>query len=195
LARHGAGRFGTTGIRRGTDNIEEFAKMSSSSRLEMAINRIQDSRLFTEQFLKDLTDAEWYWSPPQFTTHVAWQVGHLAVTQYNLCLRRVRGRTTDDESLISNPYIDAFKLGSKPVAKPEKNLPLDEIRHVFEAVHKQSIHELGGRNEADLDEPLEQPHPRFKTKLGAVEFCAQHELVHAGQIAMLRRLMGKPPLR
>ena len=169
--------------------------MSSSSRLEMAIDRIRDSRLFTEQFLKDLTDAEWYWSPPQFTTHVAWQVGHLAVSQYSLCLRRVRGRTTADESLISDAYIDAFKLGSKPVSEPEKNLPLDEIRHVFEAVHKQSIHELGGRSDAELDEPLEQPHPRFKTKLGAVEFCAQHELVHAGQIAMLRRLMGKPPLR
>jgi hypothetical protein len=161
----------------------------------MAIVRIRDSRLFTKQFLKDITDAEWYWSPPQFTTHVAWQVGHIAVSQYNLCLRRVRGRTTADELLISDAYIDAFKLGSKPIAELEKNLPLDEVRRVFEAVHEQCIQELGGRSETELDEPVEQPHPRFNTKLAAVEFCPQHELVHAGQIAMLRRLMGKPSLR
>jgi len=191
----GAGRFDITSIRRGTDIIEEFAKMSSSSRLEMAIDRIRASRLYTEQFLKDLTDAEWYWSPPQFTTHVAWQVGHLAVAQYNLCLRRVSGRTSADEPLISDAYIEAFKLGSKPIAEPKKNLPLDEIRRVFEAVHEQSIHELAGRSEAELDEPVEQPHPSIKTKLGAVEMCSQHEMAHAGQIAMLRRLMGKPPLR
>ena len=65
--------------------------MSFSSRLELAINRIRSSRLFTQQFLEDLTDAQWYWSPPQFTTHMAWQVGHIAVAEYNLCLRRVAG--------------------------------------------------------------------------------------------------------
>ena len=169
--------------------------MSSRSRLEMAINRMRGSRLFTQQFLGDLTDAEWFWSPPQFTTHVAWQVGHIAVAEYNLCLRRVRGRTTADQSLISDAYIEAFKLGSKPVAEPEKNPPLDEIRRVFDAVHEQSIDELSGRSESELDQPLAEPHPRFKTKFGAVDFSPQHEMVHAGQIAMLRRLMGKSPLR
>ena len=49
--------------------------------------------------------------------------------------------------------------------------------------------------DAELDAPIEQPHPAFKTKMEAVEFCSQHEMVHAGQLALLRRLMGKPPLR
>jgi uncharacterized damage-inducible protein DinB len=169
--------------------------MSSTSRLELAINRNRGSRLFTQQFLKDLTDAEWYWSPPQFTTHVAWQVGHIAVAEYSLCLRRVRGRTAADESLISDVFIEAFKMGSKPVAESEKNPPLDEMRRVFQAVHEQCVNELAGRSDAELDEPLAEPHPRFKTKLDAVEFSALHEMVHAGQIAMLRRLMGKVPLR
>jgi DinB superfamily len=169
--------------------------MSSISRLESTINRIRGSRLFTQQFLKDLTDGEWFWSPPQFTTHIAWQVAHIAVAEYGLCLRRVRGRTTADESLISDAFIEAFKLGSKPVAEPEKYPPLAEIRRVFDAVHEQAVNELIGRSEAELGEPLAEPHPRFKTKFDAIDFCPQHEMVHAGQIAMLRRLMGKPPLR
>src|SRR4051812_40591470 len=100
--------------------------MSTNSRLEAALERIRGSRAFAQQFLTDLTPAEWYWSPPQVTTHVAWQVGHLAVTQYNLCLRRVRGRTPGDESLVSEAFIDMFKIGSKPVAGPAEEPPPDE---------------------------------------------------------------------
>jgi uncharacterized damage-inducible protein DinB len=32
-----------------------------------------------------------------------------------------------------------------------------------------------------------------RTKLEALFWCSQHELIHAGQIALLRRLIGKEP--
>jgi hypothetical protein len=169
--------------------------MSSRPRLEAAIERIQSARQYTSQFLTGLSDEEWFWSPRELTTHIAWQVGHLAVAQYNLCLRRVRGRTTGDESLVSDSFVDAFKLGSQPVAERAGNPPLEEIRRVFAAVHDTAVGELATCSDAELDVPLEQPHQVFKTKLAAVEYCPPHELVHAGQIALLRRLMGKPPLR
>ncbi len=169
--------------------------MSSTSRLQSAINTIRGSRVFTSQFLKDLGDGEWFWSPPQYTTHLAWQVGHIATAQYSLCLCRARGRTSADESLISDKFMETFTLGSKPMGDPAQNPPLDEIKRVFNAVHEQTIAELAGRTDAELDLPLDEPHPRFKTKLAAVEFSPLHEMVHAGQIAMLRRLMGKAPLR
>jgi hypothetical protein len=35
----------------------------------------------------------------------------------------------------------------------------------------------------------------FKTKLGAVDYASSHDMVHNGQIGLLRRLMGKPALR
>jgi DinB superfamily len=169
--------------------------MSTPARLESAIDRLRRSRVYTRQFLPDLAPDEWFWSPPEFTTHVAWQVGHLAVAQYNLCLRRLRGRTADDESLIPDRFIDAFKLGSKPVAGAKGNLPLEEIQRVFDGVHHQVLTELPLVDNAELDAPVDPPHTAFKTKLGAIEYSPNHELVHVGQIAMLRRLMGKPPLR
>jgi hypothetical protein len=169
--------------------------MSTPSRLEIAIERLKFTRQFTSQFLAGLSDDEWFWCPSELTTHLAWQVGHLAVAQYNLCLRRIRGRTEADQTLIPDSFIECFKLGSTPAADPAKNSPLAEIQRVFGAVHQQALAELAGRTDAQLDVPVEQPHPVFKTKLGAVEWSSQHELVHAGQIALLRRLMGKPPLR
>jgi len=46
-----------------------------------------------------------------------------------------------------------------------------------------------------LDEPLVFGHPLAATKLDAIYLCARHESLHAGQIAMIRRSVGKVPLR
>jgi hypothetical protein len=170
-------------------------RMPSNHRLETAIDRIKFARQYTKRFLARLSDAEWFWCPSELTTHIAWQVGHVAVSQYNLCLRRMRGRTTADESLIPDQFIEVFKLGSAPDPNPANNPSLAEIRQVFDAVEQQVVTELSTRNDTELDIPVEQPHPVFKTKLQAVEYAPLHELVHAGHIALLRRMMGRPPLR
>ena len=167
----------------------------SRTRLQVAVERIERARRYTQQFLDGLMPEEWFWHPAEFTTHVAWQVGHLAVAQYNLCLRRIRGRTEADEKFMPESFFDRFKLGSTPAAGAENNPPLEEIQRVFAAVHRQSLAELAERTDAELDVPADPPHPAFQTKLGAVEYTPLHEMVHAGQIALLRRLMGKPPLR
>ena len=60
--------------------------MSMPARLESAIDRLRRSHVFVRMFLADLSPEEWFWSPPEFSTHIAWQVGHLAVAEYNLCL-------------------------------------------------------------------------------------------------------------
>src|SRR5262245_5726774 len=169
--------------------------MPSSSQLESALERIKFARQYTARFLNDLAPDDWFWQPPGLTTHIAWQVGHLAVAQYNLCLRRIRDRIDADHALISDSFIESFQFGSKPVADRAQILPIEELRQVFDAVHRQSIDELSQRSDAELSVLVERPHPVFATKLAAVEWCAPHEMLHAGQIGLLRRLMGKPPVR
>lgn len=167
----------------------------SCTQIDAALARLKHAHARIHDFTKDLTPDEWFWSPSEFTTHVAWQVGHLAVSDYNLCLRRVRGRTPADESLLSDAFNEHFKLGSQPVADAAKYPPVSEIVRVFDAVHAQSLKELGAMSDEELDVPVEQPHPVFKTKLGAIDYASSHDMVHNGQIGLLRRLMGKPALR
>jgi hypothetical protein len=169
--------------------------MTIPARLEAAIERLRRARTFTRRFLADLAPDEWFWSPPAYTTHIAWQTGHIAVAQYNLCLRRLRGRTAEDDTLMPEAFFDVFKVGSQPLSGAANNPPLEQIQRVFDAVQQQVLIELPNVDNAELDAPVDPPHPAFKTKLGAIEWCSPHEFVHAGQIAMLRRLMGKPPLR
>jgi hypothetical protein len=167
----------------------------SRARMQAALARVEMARGFTKQFLAGLTPEEWFWSPPELATHVAWQVAHLSVAQYRLCLERIRGRTAADDAFMPATYLERFQLGSQPAAGAANNPPLGEIQRVFEAVHERSLAELAARTDEEMDVPLEQPRPMFKTRLAAVEWAAQHEFVHAGQIALLRRLMGKAPLR
>ena len=65
---------------------------------------------------------------------------------------------------------------------------------MFDRVHGQALRELPGLDEGDLDRPVLRPHPLVQTKLWALLWCAQHEAVHAGQIGLLRRQLGYPPL-
>lgn len=167
----------------------------SRARLQAALDRMERSRRYTKQFLSDLQPQEWFWQPSEVPTHVAWQVAHIAVAQYALCLMRIRGKTEADSALVPEGFFDHFKRGSVPAAGPENNPPLDVIQSVFDAVHRQALDELAERTDENLDEPVADPHPAFKTKLEAVEFASTHELIHAGQIGLLRRLMGKPPVR
>jgi hypothetical protein len=167
----------------------------SRARIDVSLARMRAARHFTSQFLNDVGPEEWFWHPPGLVTHVAWQIGHLAAAQYMLCLQRLRGARDADQFLISEDFLARFGRGSTPASGAQNNPPQEEIRRVFNGVFEQSLAELADPSDADLDVPLPQPHPAFRTKLEAVEFCPMHEMVHAGQIALLRRLMGKPPLR
>ena len=48
--------------------------------------------------------------------------------------------------------------------------------------------------ESLIDLPPHKPHRLFHTRLGSLLWCSRHEMVHAGQIALLRRMIGRKPL-
>ena len=97
------------------------------------------------------------------------------------------------EALIPAAFRQAFGKGSTP-SSADQTPPVDEIRGTFDRVYEQILAEAPQQTDAELDRPLEGEHPAFKTKLGALQFCSQHEMTHAGQIALLRRMTGKAPL-
>jgi hypothetical protein len=69
------------------------------------------------------------------------------------------------------------------------------LRSTLERVHQQALVELAGLTDADLRGAIEEPYAVEGTKLGGLFFCSAHEMLHAGQIGLLRRLLGMPPVR
>jgi uncharacterized damage-inducible protein DinB len=169
--------------------------MLETSPLQIAIKQIEFARNYTLSLLADIDDADWFRQPPGCSTHVAWQVAHLAMAEYGLALFRQRGRHTDDGQLMSSKFRKQFSKGSTPDPDPANNPTPAEIRDVLDRVHQQALKELSQYKAEELDAPVDEPHAVFGTRLGALFFCSHHEMMHAGQIGLLRRLLGKTPIR
>ena len=164
------------------------------SRLDLAIEQIVFARNYTIRLLDAIKTEDWFRQPACGVSHVGWQVGHLAFAEYRLALWRIRGAQPQDESLFSQEFVRLFGANSVPDADPAKYPAPVEVRGVLGRVHEQALRELSGLDEAELDQPVPHPHPFAKTKLLALLWCAHHEMLHAGQIGLLRRQLGYPPI-
>jgi hypothetical protein len=166
------------------------------SRLQQALDQIVAARKYTLRLVEDLPmdSADWFRQPTEGVTHIAWQIGHLAMAEYRLALERMRGEKPGDADLISPAMLTQFGKSSVPEPDRAKNPTPHELLRTLQRVHEQALAELPHYSEADLDTPPVKPHPLFDTKLGSLFWCARHEMMHAGQIGLLRRLQGKQPL-
>ncbi len=163
--------------------------------LDLAIKQIEFARSYTLSLLEDIALDEWFTMPVGCQTHVAWQVGHIAMAEYGLCLFRQRGRAEVDLSLMTSSFRKQFSRGTTPEPDPAKNPTPAELRATLDKVHAQASQELPHLDPQQLAEAVDMPYAAYATKLGCLLFCSHHELLHAGQLGLLRRLLGKQPVR
>jgi DinB superfamily len=163
--------------------------------LMVALQQIEFARSYMLGILAEIDEADWFTMPAGCPTHVAWQVGHLAMAEYGLCLFRQRGRQEIDGELMSSSFRKQFSRGSVPEADANKYPSPSEIRATLDRVHAQVLKEAAAFTPEQLKEPVEAPFAVEATKLGALLFCSHHEMLHAGQLGLLRRLLGKNPIR
>jgi uncharacterized damage-inducible protein DinB len=156
---------------------------------------MRSARAYSNRLLDAIDPADWYRIPTAGVSHVGWQVAHVAAADYRLCLDRIRGARPEDDALISQEILTRFGKGSVPVPDASANPSVDEIRGAFDRVRNQALEELASLTDAQLDEKVLQPHPLFDTKYGAIQMASRHEMLHAGQIGLLRRQLGADPIR
>ncbi|HLW63743.1 MAG TPA: DinB family protein [Gemmataceae bacterium] len=164
------------------------------NRLQFAIDQIIFARNYTLRLLEPTRIDDWFRQPPGGVSHIGWQVGHIAFAEYRLALWRIRGQRPEDAALFSPEFLKLFGANSVPQADPAVYPPVREVQAVMERIHAQAMRELPAMSDPELDEPVPHPHPYAKTKLLALLWCAHHEMVHAGQIGLLRRFLGYSPI-
>jgi hypothetical protein len=165
------------------------------SRIREALDQIALTRRYNLERIDAVPPGQWFTVPQGGVSNVAWQVGHLAFAQYRLCLERLRPRTPADEVLIPAEFLKAFGRDSTPESVSAAGYPVEKIRAVFDGVHTRVMEELPGYPDADLDlPPLGIPHPWFDTRIGGLRYAPLHEMIHCGQIALIRRMLGHKPI-
>lgn len=163
--------------------------------LQGALGQIRFARRYTLELLESTPKDRWLEIPDGMATNVAWQVGHITVSQYGLLLFRIRGRAPEDLTLIPSRFRKAYGRGSTPSADPGNQPTADQLMERMTAVFDLATDQLAGVTAEVLLEPVEMPYAAYPIKLGAVLFCPLHEHIHAGQIGCLRRSMGLEPIR
>lgn len=162
--------------------------------LNDALDQIRFAREYSLKLIDTFPIEDWYRQPAEGVTHLAWQVGHLAMAQYRLVLDRVRGAGPGDEDLISTAFLDRYSRGSMPGPRQDSDPDPAEIRAVLDRVHRTLLEDMSGFPDSELDVPGLKPHAFCATKRQCLAWCGQHEMMHAGQIGLLRRLLGSAPV-
>ena len=102
---------------------------------DAVIGQVDFARRYTLSLLENVPDSLWPVIPPGATSHIAWQVGHLAVSQYGLMLFRQRGRAEGDLDLMPGWLRKRFGRGSMPPTEPSEIPSKSELLASLEKIH------------------------------------------------------------
>jgi len=163
--------------------------------LQGAIEQIRFARTYTLSLLDETPQDRWFEIPDGLPSNIAWQVGHLTVSQYGLLMFRIRGRQPEDLELIPGKFRKAYSRKSVPGADSDSQPSAEELLARMSRVYDLALAELDQVSPDVLLEEIDLPWAAWPIKLGAILFCPLHEHIHAGQIGIIRRALGLDPVR
>lgn len=165
------------------------------NKAELLARQIDETRDWTRRLIADLTGDDWRFQPAPGLGHPLWHCGHLAVAQNLLIHIRCL-----DKGILDDAFAAHFPIGGPVKSTSEYEYPSAEaILAKMDEVHEKTISAVRGMSDELLAKPAfganGAPHPHYTDKAGAVSHCSRHEAFHAGQLALIRRLLGKSFLR
>ena len=120
---------------------------------------------------------------------LAWQLGHLACTEEDVAALFSVG--APPEPMVPGSLRAVCATGS-PAPTPESQyLGLDALWALLDRTHERLLGVLDAATAAELDRPPRAANPYFRSLGQGVYEAALHENYHVGEIAALRKVLGK----
>ena len=159
-------------------------------------DQMDETRRWMLLLVEDLDGNQWGFQPAPGMGHALWLCGHVAVAQNILIFNRCLGTTELDDEFVSH-----FVIGEQVRTVTEHAFPTPaQVIKVMSDMHACAVQAVRKMSDAFLAEPAygkdgKSFNPHYRDKCGAITHAARHEAFHAGQVASIRRLLGKPFLR
>lgn len=144
-----------------------------------------------ERYLNDLTDADLLIRPVPGMNHIAWQLGHLAISEKSLLelVRPGAGAPLPEGFDVAHGRDESALTLNDPSKYETKARYLELLKAQRDATKAV----LATMTDADLDAPApESMRQRFPTVGAIMLLIGSHPLMHAGQWVAVRRLKGLP---
>lgn len=124
--------------------------------------------------------------------HPVWILGHAVDGEMGMVCGWILG-----EEPARPEWKPLFGQGSQPVADASAYPSIPELAAEWEKVRARTLQVLGSMSEADFDKPSKAP-AGLAHIFGTVGQCftmlSLHTAFHAGQIADIRKFLGRPPI-
>ena len=152
---------------------------------------IDTGNMVSLAYLEDLTDEEMLRRPHPQCNHIKWQMGHLIVSEHQM----IEGVAPGTMPALPAGFAEKY---SKETAASDDPATFDSKEELMRVYHQQRAGTLAALEKID-DQQLSSDSPEsmkdYAPTVGAA-FSLQggHWLMHAGQWAVLRRQLGRPPL-
>lgn len=155
------------------------------------LDGLRVSEMVTTMLLGDMDEADLLVRPTPGANHYAWQLGHLIGSMNQMCEMVEPGVLPALPEGFSESYTKETAANDDAAAFLSKQEYLNLLNAQRAGVRK-LIDEL---DEARLDEPSPESMRELMPTLGDIlHLVSIHEIMHSGQLSVVRRKQGKPVL-
>src|SRR5262249_10820736 len=136
-----------------------------------------------------LSDTELLIRPVEGANHIAWQIGHLIVSEQRI------GSQLPGATFPELPAGFAEKHANQPSAQNATSgfATKDQYLQLFNKTRAVTLALVAKLSDADLDKPVKGP-GGISNLGGLLDLIGNHSMMHGGQFSVVRRKLGKPVL-
>ena len=151
---------------------------------------VELSHMVVRAYVEDLSDEDLLVRPVPAANHTAWQLGHVisGTAQMLEALGHKAPRLPDG---FAAAYTKDTAGSNDPAAFAKKA----EYLSLVETVKTATLAAIEATPDSALDAPGPEPMRHYAPTIASVlTLAGEHWLMHAGQVAVVRRKLGKPVL-
>lgn len=143
------------------------------------------------QYLNDLSDSELFVRPHPGMNHIAWQLGHLILSEHD----HINAVTGDRMPPLPGGFREQHARTAANTDDRSCFCTKDGYVRLMREQRSAALTLLAGMSDAELMQPSPQSLGYLGATVGCV-FASQslHWMMHAGQWAVVRRMLGRSPL-
>lgn len=147
--------------------------------------------MICRRYLDDLKDADLLVRPVPGANHIAWQLGHLITSERAI----VEAACPGSMPALPAGFAEKHNKDAAGNDDPKAFCKKDEYLKLYDQVRAATFKALDTVKEADFDKPGPEKYRQICPTVASIFLMQpEHWTMHAGQWAIVRRKLGKPPL-
>jgi hypothetical protein len=149
------------------------------------------STMVIKTYLSDLSDADLMVRPAKGANHLAWQLGHLIASEAEM----LNGACPGAAAPLPAGFAAAHSKETVGSDDRSKFLTKQQYIDLLDKQRAATMSAMERISEAELDKPSPEKMQSYCPTVGTVfAMIGGHLLMHSGQFATVRRMLGKPVL-